>query len=152
MLPNEWSLYSRCAPIPLLLIPLIKREQKTSQCILCSEISLSASMQVYANGMVTVKPDFNSGRPAYRVENKHKGTVCNTLHKNISICSCSAEIFEYRLEHVSQPMSKADIAREKQILSEVNTYLSSLECMNFIIIVQLHCNVKCLSLQCKMPV
>ena len=29
------------------------------------------------------------------------------------------EIFEYHLEHVSQPMSAEDIAKEKQILSEV---------------------------------
>ncbi len=33
-------------------------------------------LQVYANGMVTVKPDFSSGKPAYRLENKHRGIEC----------------------------------------------------------------------------
>ena len=32
-------------------------------------------LQVYDNKMVVLKPDFNLGKPAYRLENKHKGEI-----------------------------------------------------------------------------
>lgn len=31
------------------------------------------TMQVDGNGVVTFDPDLNSGRPAYRIENRHRG-------------------------------------------------------------------------------
>lgn len=66
-----------------------------------SEEHVLCHITVYANRMVILKPDFNVGKPAYRLENKHK------------------EVFEYRLEHASQPMSAEDKAREAEILSEL---------------------------------
>ena len=41
-------------------------------------------MQVDGNGVVTFDPDLNSGRPAYRIENRHRGELFN-MHKHIVI-------------------------------------------------------------------
>lgn len=70
--------------------------------------------------MVTVKPDFNADKPAYRLENKHRGMQYNVLLMlQVHIYDSGVEIFEYHVEHTSQPMSADDIAKEKRILSEV---------------------------------
>lgn len=57
---------------------------------------------VDSHGVVSVTPDFNKDRPAHRVENRHR------------------EVFEYRLEHSSEPISQQERTKERRILSEVS--------------------------------
>lgn len=85
--------------------------------------------------MVVLKPDFNQGKPAYRLENKHKGAGTGSkrctattytwamgrrgrLNFFPSSCVC-VEVFQYRLEHASKPMSSHDKTNQKRLLFEV---------------------------------
>jgi hypothetical protein len=38
------------------------------------------TMQIDGNGVVTFDPDLNSGRPAYRIENRHRGEHSCTVY------------------------------------------------------------------------
>ena len=49
--------------------------------LLMSTVYGVSIMQVDGNGVVTFDPDLNSGRPAYRIENRHRGELFNT-HKH----------------------------------------------------------------------
>lgn len=79
--------------------------------------------------MVTVKPDFNIGKPAYRLQNKHRGMMKMLMYiimrasMHWPLLSAGSilliEVFEYRLEHSSQPMLVEDRIKEAQIFSEV---------------------------------
>lgn len=70
--------------------------------------------QVDSHGMISMTPDFNSDRPAYRIENRHRGkaivmhSLPNVGAANIqsfvtlfpmSIAMCSYTLFQLAIVH-----------------------------------------------------
>ncbi|EDV20131.1 Meckel syndrome type 1 protein [Trichoplax sp. H2] len=69
---------------------------KEDEYVLCS-------VTINSNGLISIKPDFNTSNSSYRIVTKSE----------------YQEVYEYRLEHCSKPMSKVEEDREKKALKEL---------------------------------
>ncbi|CAF1315330.1 unnamed protein product [Rotaria magnacalcarata] len=67
----------------------------TNEHVLCQ-------INVYSNGTIVLKPDFNTGKLAYMIESKNFNN----------------DFYQYYIEHASIPVTKDDLSREKRLLTE----------------------------------
>ncbi|KAL5016147.1 hypothetical protein ScPMuIL_005736 [Solemya velum] len=91
------------APVQVMYImgdlsPRERAIEDGEECILCS-------IQMDANGVLCIKPDFNQGRKQYVVETTGVGR----------------EVFEYTVENASEQMNRQERDRELKMLREVYT-------------------------------
>ncbi|XP_046570750.1 Meckel syndrome type 1 protein-like [Haliotis rubra] len=78
------------------LSPRERAAHETDEYILCM-------LQIDANGVLSIRPDFNRGRKPYLIET----------------ASVWVEVFEYTIEHSSKPMNRQEQERERKMYREV---------------------------------